>query len=53
LLHGEDSVNPEQTGTKACFVIDETIEAGASVTFDFRLSPHDMSDAFYDFDENF
>lgn len=53
ILHNSDTVNPEKTGTKACFVIDEMIEAGESKTFDFRLSPHEMEDAFYDFDEIF
>lgn len=53
LIHHKDTVNPEKKGTKACFVIDEEIEAGQSKTFDFRLSPHDMEDAFYDFDEIF
>lgn len=47
----ETAVNPEKNGTKACFLISTELEAGESKTFDFRLSPHDMAEAFYDFDE--
>ncbi|MGC4128538.1 MAG: glucosidase [Bergeyella sp.] len=53
VVKGLDTVNPKKSGTKACFHIDEWIEAGESKTFDFRLSPHTMEDAFYDFDEIF
>lgn len=54
LVHGlENAVNPEQNGTKASFIVKAEIEGGASETFDFRLSPHDMEDAFFDFDEVF
>lgn len=54
LVHEEQSaVNPDKVGTKACFVISSEIEAGASQTFDFRLSPHDMENAFFDFDDVF
>lgn len=52
LVHGkEDAVNPDKTGTKACFLVNTELEAGESKTFDFRLSPHEMEDAFYGFDE--
>lgn len=47
------AVNPEKTGTKAAFVINAELDAGESRTFDFRLSPHDMEDAFFNFDEVF
>lgn len=50
---GKDTINPEEIGTKAAFYINTEIAAGESKTFDFRLTPHDMSDAFYDFDEIF
>lgn len=50
---GKPTVNPEKYGTKACFLVDTEIEAGQSQTFDFRLSPHQMEDAFYDFDQIF
>ena len=49
----ETAINPENFGTKASFLIDTEIEAGESKTFDFRLSPHEMEDAFFDFDEIF
>lgn len=48
---GLDKINPKKEGTKAAFCIDTEIEAGESKTFDFRLSPHEMDNAFYDFDE--
>lgn len=54
LVYGQAyTVNPENTGTKACFLIDTEIEAGESRVFDFRLSPHDMENAFFNFDEVF
>lgn len=51
VVSGRDTVNPQKFGTKAAFCIDTEIEAGSSKTFDFRLSPHTMDDAFYDFDQ--
>ncbi len=48
-----DKTNPKYEGTKAAFCIDTEIEGGESKTFDFRLSPHDMDNAFFDFDEIF
>lgn len=53
IIHGKPTVNPEKTGTKACFVLEETIEGGECKTFDFRLCPHIMEDAFYDFEHIF
>ena len=54
LVHQEkDAVNPEKYGTKASFLVEAELDAGESQTFDFRLSPHDMQNAFYDFDEVF
>ena len=54
LIHNDEAaINPEQSGTKASFLIEAEIEAGESQSFDFRLSPHDMDDAFFDFDEIF
>lgn len=49
----ENTLNPDQTGTKASFYINTELEAGESKTFDFRLSPYDMENAFFDFDEIF
>lgn len=48
-----EAINPEKMGTKASFLIDTDLDAGESRTFDFRLSPHDMENAFYDFDDIF
>ncbi|KEY18657.1 Glycosyl hydrolase family 63 C-terminal domain-containing protein [Kaistella antarctica] len=54
LIHNDEAaINPEQSGTKASFLIEAEIEASESQSFDFRLSPHDMDDAFFDFDEIF
>lgn len=53
ITKGLDKINPKKEGTKASFVIDTEIEAGESKTFDFRLSPHDMEEAFFDFDDIF
>ncbi|MBW8361530.1 MAG: glucosidase [Kaistella sp.] len=54
LVHGqENAVNPEKSGTKASFFVDAELEAGESRSFDFRLSPHEMDDAFFNFDEVF
>lgn len=51
ITKGLDKINPKHEGTKAAFCIDTEIEAGESKTFDFRLSPHEMDNAFFDFDE--
>ena len=53
IIHQTNTVNPEKRGTKAAFMIDEIVKAGSSEIFEFRLSPHDMDDAFYDFDDIF
>ena len=51
ITKGLDKINPKKEGTKAAFCIDTEFEAGESKTFDFRLSPHEMDNAFFDFDE--
>lgn len=52
LVHNRaDAVNPDRTGTKACFLVKTELEAGESRTFDFRLSPEDLDNPFCDFDE--
>jgi hypothetical protein len=51
IIYGSNTVNPEKRGTKASFLIDETIEARQSKTFDFRLSPHELDKPFQDFDK--
>ena len=54
LIHkDENAVNSDKEGTKASFLVEAEIEAGESQTFDFRLSPHEMENAFFDFDEVF
>ncbi|CAD7803042.1 hypothetical protein CHRY9390_01016 [Chryseobacterium aquaeductus] len=53
LIHQKNTINQEKKGTKAAFIIDETIKAKSSETFEFRLSPYDMDDAFYQFEEIF
>ncbi len=53
LFNQKNTVNPKKFGTKAAFVIDTRIEGGETKTFDFRLSPHKMENAFFDFDEVF
>ncbi len=53
IVHNQETVNPLKEGTKACFLIDDEIEAGESKTFDFRLSSFDAEDAFFGYDEMF
>ena len=53
ITKGLDKINPKKEGTKAAFHIDIELEPGESKTFDFRMSPHEMEDAFFDFDETF
>lgn len=53
IMHQQPTVNPENKGTKACFILDTEIEGGEEKIFDFRISPHTMDDAFYDFDAIF
>ena len=54
IIHGNrNSVNSENKGTKATFVIDETIAANSTQIFEFRLSDQDLEKPFSDFDEIF
>lgn len=53
IIHQSSTINPENRGTKASFLIDEMIEAGQSKSFDFRLSPNETGEPFYQFDEIF
>lgn len=50
LVHGLDTINSDKEGTKASFQMDLELEAGETRVLDFRLSPHLMQDAFFDFD---
>ena len=53
IYNDENAVNPAKFGTKASFYINTEVEGGESQTFDFRLSPHEMENAFFDFDDVF
>ena len=52
LVHGADTVNPHNTGTKACANYDVTVKAKHSVTLRLRLSG-DADKSFVDFDQVF
>ena len=39
IVHGEDAVNPERAGTKACIHYQREIPAGGSFVWRFRLTP--------------
>ncbi|TLX26097.1 glucosidase [Chryseobacterium indologenes] len=43
------TVNPENTGTKAAFFIDEDFNGNESKTFEFRITDKDIRDPFSDF----
>jgi len=51
ITKGLDTINPKKTGTKASLHCEEIVEAHSNKVFEFRLSPHIMEDAFWDFDE--
>lgn len=53
VLNEHTAVNPAKKGTKASFIINSELEAGESKTFDFRLTPHELANAFSDSDEIF
>nr|WP_314494342.1 glucosidase [uncultured Chryseobacterium sp.] len=54
IINGNSSsVNPQHTGTKASFVIDEVFKANEIKTFEFRLSDLDLENPFEDFDRIF
>ncbi|WP_153398298.1 MGH1-like glycoside hydrolase domain-containing protein [Chryseobacterium vaccae] len=44
------SVNPQNSGTKASFFIDEDFKEGETKIFEFRLSDKDLTKPFEDFD---
>lgn len=47
------AINPEKTGTKVAFKIDETFEALETKTFQFRLCDEDLETPFEDFENIF
>ncbi|WP_407403569.1 MGH1-like glycoside hydrolase domain-containing protein [Chryseobacterium sp.] len=53
IIHQHKTTNPEKKGSKAAFVIETIIPAKSSEIFEFRLSPHELDDAFFGFDEIF
>ncbi len=53
VLFGNPTINPQQSGTKAAFRCEDIVPANGNKIFEFRLSPHTMDDAFWDFDEIF
>lgn len=53
IIKGKPTINPEKRGTKACFWLDEVLEAGECRSFDFRLSSEELELPFSDFDEIF
>jgi hypothetical protein len=53
ILHGSNSVNPEQSGTKAAFHFKKIIGTGESETFRLRLSVSELNNPFEEFDQIF
>jgi hypothetical protein len=53
ILHGTKSINPGQSGTKAAFHFNKTIEAGKSEVFRLRMSVSEIEKPFEDFDKIF
>ncbi|WP_294208216.1 glucosidase [uncultured Chryseobacterium sp.] len=49
----EAAVNPQHTGTKTSFLIEETFQAGETKVFEFRLSDKDLEQPFAQFNESF
>lgn len=50
LTGNSQSVNPQNTGTKASFFIDDDFKAKETKTYEFRLSDKDLKEPFIDFD---
>ncbi|HEY2648077.1 MAG TPA: glucosidase [Puia sp.] len=53
ILHQAASVNPGQSGTKAAFHFNKTIEAGQSETFRLRMSVSELENPFQEFESIF
>lgn len=53
IVHGNSSVNPGQSGTKASFHFKKIIEAGKSETFRLRMKMESLENPFDDFDQVF
>jgi hypothetical protein len=50
VIHGENCVNPEQRGTKACVRFEYQVPASGSVVLRLRLTPKKIADALGDVD---
>src|SRR5258706_38324 len=50
VIHGEDAVNPDEVGTKACGDFRYLVPAGASVTLRLRLTPDRLEEPLADVD---
>lgn len=53
LTGNSESVNPENTGTKASFFIDEYFKAEESKVYEFRLTDKELKEPFNDFESIF
>jgi len=53
VVHGTDTVNPEQSGTKAAIHFNKTIDAGKSEIFRLRMSKDQLEKPFEDFEKIF
>jgi len=53
IVHGANTVNPGQSGTKAAIHFNKTIDAGKSASFRVRMSLEPLEKPFEDFDKIF
>jgi hypothetical protein len=53
LTGNSQSVNPQHTGTKASFLIDENFKSKESKIFEFRISDKELTDPFSNFEAAF
>ena len=53
IVHGANTVNPSQNGTKAAIHFNKTIDPGKSETFRIRMSPDLLEKPFDDFEKIF
>jgi hypothetical protein len=53
LIHGANTVNPSQNGTKAAIHYNKTIDPGKSETFRIRMGPDPLNKPFEDFERIF
>ncbi len=53
IIHGANTVNPTQSGTKAAVHFNKTIDPGKSETFRVRMTPDPLKNPFEDFEKIF